>query len=152
MMCVICHCTSCRTAGRAFDAVSPVAPIVDAGGGTAVVLWRKDQLTCVAGAERITAHRHMATSPSRRMVASCCRTPLFGDFTRGFWVSIYRDRLADAPKPAMRVMLSDAEPGAALPQDGLPRFKNRPASFVFKLLTVWGAMGFRTPRVAGVAD
>ena len=32
MMSVICHCTSCRTAGRAFDARSPVAPIVDAAG------------------------------------------------------------------------------------------------------------------------
>lgn len=152
MMSVICHCTSCRTAGRAFDAVSPVAPIVDAGGGTAVVLWRKDQFRCVAGSDRLAAHRHMATSPSRRMVASCCKTPIFGDYTKGFWASIYRDRIADAPTPTMRVMLSDLEPGAKVPDDGLPRFRNRPGSFVFKLFTTWAAMGFRSPRIAGVAD
>jgi len=52
----------------------------------------------------------------------------------------------------MRVMLSDLEPGAQIPDDGLPRYRNRPGSFMFKLLTTWASMGFRSPRVAGVAD
>jgi hypothetical protein len=152
MMSVICHCTSCRTAGRQFDARSPVAPIVDAGGGTPVVLWRKDRLKCVRGCERLEAHRLAAESPSRRMVASCCETPMFGDFTKGFWVSIYRDRIADAPTPSMRVMTSDAPENLALPDDGLPRFRSRPATFMFKLLTTWATMGFRSPKIAGVPD
>ena len=152
MMSVICHCTSCRTAGRAFDAVSPVAPIVDVGGGTAVVLWRKDRLKCVSGSDKLEPHRHSPMAPSRRMVASCCRTPIFGDFTKGFWVSVYRDRAPDAPKPNMRVMLSDLEPGAKVPDDGLPRFRNRPGSFLLKLLTTWASMGFRSAKIYGVAD
>ena len=149
---VVCHCTSCRTAGRELDSRSPVAPIVDAGGGTAVVLWRKDRLKCVRGCERLTAHRLAADSPSRRMVASCCGTPMFGDFTKGFWVSIYRDRIAAAPRPAMRVMTGDAPDDGALPDDGLPRFRGRPGTFMLKLLATWAAMGFRTPKIAGVAD
>jgi hypothetical protein len=40
MLSGICHCTSCRTAGQALDAVSGSAPIVDATGGTSTVLWR----------------------------------------------------------------------------------------------------------------
>ena len=152
MMSVICHCTSCRTAGRAFDAVSPVAPIVDVGGGTAVVLWRKDRLKCVSGSDKLEPHRHSPMAPSRRMVASRCRTPIFGDFTKGFWVSVYRDRAPDAPKPNMRVMLSDLEPGAKVPDDGLPRFRNRPGSFLLKLLTTWASMGFRSANIYGVAD
>ena len=152
LMCVICHCTSCRTAGRAFDARSPVAPIVDAGGGTPVALWRKDQLRCVRGSERLEAHRLTAESPSRRMVASCCATPMFGDFTKGFWVSIYRDRIEHAPKPSMRVMTSDVPDGVVLPDDGLPRFRGRPGTFMLKLLATWASMGFRMPKIAGVSD
>jgi|GEM_PF-102854 len=152
LMCVICNCESCRTAGRELDSRSPVAPIVDASGGTAVVLWRKDQLKCVRGSDKWAAHRLSPGSPSRRMFTSCCGTPIFGDFTKGFWASIYRDRIPDAPKPSMRVMMSDAPDDVALPDDGLPRFRNRPGKFLLKLLTTWASMGFRTPKIAGVPD
>jgi hypothetical protein len=152
MMTVICHCTSCRTAGQAFDAHSPVAPIVDGAGGTPVVLWRKDRVRCLKGGERLVAQRLKPESPSRRMVASCCGTPMFGDFTKGFWVSIYRGRVPDAPAPSMRVMTGDALDDAAFPEDGLPRYRGRPGKFAVKLLTTWLAMGFRNPRIAGVSD
>jgi len=149
---VICHCTSCRTAGREFDSRSPVTPIVDTGGGTPVVLWRKDQLKCVQGCEHLVAHRLTPTSPSRRLVASCCETPMFGDFTKGFWVSIYRDRVQDAPLPTMRVMTGDALDEVALPQDSLPRFRGRPGKFMLKLLATWASMGFRMPKIVGLPD
>jgi hypothetical protein len=152
MMTVVCHCTSCRTAGQALDTRSPVAPIVDSAGGTPVVLWRKDRVRCVRGSELLAANRLAAESPSRRMVASCCQTPMFGDFTKGFWVSIYRDRVTNAPAPSMRVMTSDALEGATFPDDGVPRFRGRPGRFGAKLLTTWLAMGFRNPRLDGVPD
>jgi hypothetical protein len=77
---------------------------------------------------------------------------MFGDFTKGFWVSIYRGRVAGAPAPSMRVMTGDAPDGAAFPDDGLPRFHSRPGRFFVKLLTTWAATGFRNPRLAGVHD
>ena len=150
MMSVICHCTSCRTAGQVFDLRSSVAPIVDVAGGTSVVLWRKDQLKCAQGCEHLQAHRLAPGAPSRRMVASCCQTPMFGDFTKGFWASIYRDRLENAPVPSMRVMTSDAPDAGALPDDGLPHYRGRPGSFMLKLMATWASMGFRTPKIAGV--
>ena len=152
MMSLICHCTSCRTAGHAFDARSPVAPIVDSGGGTAVVLWRKDRVRCIRGAEYLAAHRLRPDSPSRRMVAACCGTPIYGDFIKGFWISIFRGRVADAPLPTMRVMTGDLPADVAIPDDGLPRFRRRPARFLLKLLATWATVGFRTPRVACVPD
>lgn len=152
MMTVICHCTSCRTAGQAFDVTSPVPPIVDAAGGTPVVVWRKDLVRCLRGSERLVAHRLKPDSPSRRMVAGCCETPMFGDFTKGFWVSVYRGRIADAPAPTMRVMTADAPDGTVFPDDGLPRHRGRPGKFLIKLLTTWAAMGFRNPRIAGIPD
>jgi hypothetical protein len=150
-MSVICNCTSCRTAGRELDSRSPVPPIVDAGGGTAVVLWRKDQVRCIQGGDRLQAHRLKADSPSRRMTAACCGTPMFGDFTKGFWVSVYRGRIEDAPPPSMRVMMMGAPADVAL-DDGLPHYPRRPAKFLFKLLSTWASMGFRTPKMAGVSD
>ena len=152
MMAVICHCTSCRTAGRVLDARSPIAPIVDVAGGTPVVLWRKDRVRCVQGRERLVAHRLRPKSPSRRMVASCCETPMFGDFTKGFWISIYRGRVTNAPAPSMRVMTADALDGAKFPDDGVLRFRGRPGRFFIKVLTTWATMGFRSPRLAGVPD
>ncbi len=77
---------------------------------------------------------------------------MFGDFTKGFWVSIYRGRIADAAEPTMRVMTADAPDDAAFPDDGLPRFRRRPGKFLIKLLATWAAIGFRHPRLAGVPD
>ncbi len=90
MLSAVCHCTSCRVAGQALDAVSGQDPIVDASGGTACVLWRKDRVRCLAGAELLEPHKLTEASPTRRLVASCCKTPVLLDFTRGFWASVYR--------------------------------------------------------------
>ena len=46
-----------RHGRRAVDARSPVAPIVDAAGGTSVVLWRKDRVRCLGRSEQLVAHR-----------------------------------------------------------------------------------------------
>ena len=86
------------------------------------------------------------------MVASCCDTPMFGDFTKGFWVSLYRGRVADAPAPTARVMTAEALDDAVFRDDGMPRFRGRPGSFLIKLLTTWATMGFRSPHLAGVPD
>jgi hypothetical protein len=77
---------------------------------------------------------------------------MFGDFTKGYWVSIYRGRIEDAPAPTLRVMLSDAPEDVVIPDDGLPRFRGRPAKFLLELLATWASIGFRTPKVAGVPD
>lgn len=152
MLSAVCHCTSCRTAGRALDAASGQYPIVDESGGTPVVLWRKDRVRCIAGAELLEPHRLTETAPTRRLVASCCKTPILLDFTKGFWVTVYRDRIADAPPPSMRVMTGDAPEGVTLPDDGLPRMRGHSGRFMIKLLTTWAMMGFRTPKIAGLAS
>jgi hypothetical protein len=77
---------------------------------------------------------------------------MFGDFTKGFWISIYRGRVTNAPTPSMRVMTADALDGAKFPDDGVPRFRGRPGRFFIKLLTTWATTGFRSPRLAGVPD
>ena len=70
---------------------------------------------------------------------------MFGDFTKGHWLSLYRKRFAaGAPPVQMRIMTADrgADP---MPADGIPNHRGFPASFLWRLLTAWIAMGFRKP-------
>ncbi|MCG6856649.1 MAG: hypothetical protein LJE67_01125 [Salaquimonas sp.] len=82
-------------------------------------------MRCLQGAECLGEHRLKPDSPTRRVVATCCNTAMFADFTKGHWISIYRDRLN---------------------LDGVPTDK-RSVSFVLRLVGAWVAMAFRAPRI-----
>jgi hypothetical protein len=144
----ICCCQSCRTAGRQFELEPGAPPVVRADGGTEYCLYRKDRVRIVAGGEHLREHRLTPASPTRRVVAGCCDTPMFADFTRGHWLTVYRDRIAgDAPRPTVRVMAKDAPAGVEF-TDGVPTYPTYPPAFMFKLLAARAAMGFRRPRFA----
>src|SRR5262245_16774229 len=81
-----CYCTNCRDAGQR------LGHLLDPDGGTSVVLYRKDCVQCVTGRRHLEEHRLRPESPTRRVVASCCNSAMFLDFTKGYWVSIYRNR------------------------------------------------------------
>jgi hypothetical protein len=144
----ICCCESCRMAGRRFELEPGAPPVVRADGGTDYCLYRKDRVRVVAGGEHLQERRLTPASPTRRVVATCCNTPMFADFTRGHWLTVYRDRIpGDPPRPTVRMMAKDAPPGVAL-ADGVPTYGAYPPAFMFKLLAAWAAMGFRRPTIA----
>jgi hypothetical protein len=69
------------------------------------------------------------------------------DFTKGHWVSIYRNRFAaGAPPLEMRVMTGERRVGVRLADD-VPNHRGHPARFMLKLVAAWTAMGFRRPRL-----
>jgi hypothetical protein len=70
---------------------------------------------------------------------------MFGDFTKGHWLSMYRKRFVPGTPPvAMRIMTKDR--GAdAVPKDDVPSYGGFPPRFLWKLLAAWIAMGFRNP-------
>jgi len=140
-----CHCTSCRRAGRAFEELPSAAPVLDAEGGSPVLLYRKDRVLCVAGRQYLQEHRLKPDSPTRRVLATCCNSAMFGDFTKGHWLSLYRKRFpAGVPPVEMRIMTKDRGAGVVLGND-VPSHKGFPARFLWKLLIAWIAMGFRKP-------
>jgi hypothetical protein len=145
---VSCHCRSCQDAGLAFEQ-APAAPAVrDADGGTGFVLVRKDRVRCTKGGEKLQEHRLTPQSTTRRVVATCCNAPMFLEFSKGHWLSIYRNRLPDGAAPLeMRVMTKDRRESAELPSD-VPNYRTHSGKFMWKLLAAWVAMGFRTPKVA----
>ena len=110
----VCYCESCRLAGRALEQVPGAPAVLNADGGVDYCLYRKDRVKVLQGGAFLREHRLTPTSPTRRVVASCCGAPMFLDFTKGHWLTLYRDRLPkDAPLPEMGVMAKDRPPGSA---------------------------------------
>ncbi|WP_248114408.1 hypothetical protein [Bradyrhizobium sp. 2S1] len=89
-------------------AASGADAVLAEDGGTDYVLYRKDRVRCSSGGELLEERRLKPESPTRRMVARCCNTAMFLDFTRGHWLTLYRGRLpGDIPPATMRMMTAD---------------------------------------------
>lgn len=145
-----CYCASCQEAGRRIEQLPDAPPILDADGGTDFVLYRKDRVRCVQGGGGLKAHRLKPESPTRRMVAACCNSAMFLDFTKGHWLTLYRARMPGSVPPLeMRVMTADRRAGVVLPED-VPNHAAHTGKLMWKLFAAWFRMGFRTPKVEGV--
>jgi hypothetical protein len=84
------------------------------------------------------------------MYARCCNTAMFLDFTKGHWLTVYRDRLPDdIPRATMRMMTAERPEGVILPDD-MANYPGHSGKFMLKLLGAWMAMGFRRSAIDGV--
>jgi hypothetical protein len=145
----ICYCASCQEAGSRYRAAPDTEPVVAEDGGTDYVLYRKDRIRCARGGELLEERRLKPDSPTKRMHARCCETPMFLDFTKGHWLAVYRGRLPrDIPRATMRMMTAERPEGVVLPDD-MTNTPGRSGKFMLKLLRAWIAMGFRRPAVEG---
>ena len=123
-----CHCGSCDMAAKALQEAFGAEHDVGSDGGVPYLLFRKDRVALLQGDATLAEHRLTPDSPTRRVVATCCGSPMFLDFTPGHWLSLYASRLVD-PVPA-------------------PSLRAHSARFLLKLLGAWAAMGFRRPKAA----
>jgi len=143
-----CHCNSCREAAAHLASLPPAFPLTQANGGTPYILYRKDRVRFPAGTGALRAARLSETAPTRRVLTTCCNSPVFLEFQGGHWLSLYAGLWPDAQRPAIdiRTMTSDLPEGHML--DGaLPAGKWTTAGFYARLLAAWIAMGFKTPRI-----
>lgn len=142
-----CYCASCREAGRGFEQLLSAPAVLNPDGGTDYLLYRKDRVQCVTGQEHLREHRLKPDSPTRRVIAICCNSAMFLDFSKGHWLTMYRDRFAsDAPPVEMRVMTKDRRDGVTLADD-LPNYDRHSGKSMVRLLSAWIAMGFRRPEI-----
>ncbi|MCC5970854.1 MAG: hypothetical protein JJU15_12985 [Pararhodobacter sp.] len=142
-----CLCSDCQQAAVAFQALPDTRPVVDDKGATRFVLYRKDRVQCERGQEFLAEHRLTDDSKTRRVIATCCNTPMFLDFTQGHWLSIYGTLWPDGalPKLNLRTMTKDAPADVVLPDD-VPNARTHNIGFFAKLIIAWAAMGFRVPK------
>jgi hypothetical protein len=143
-----CYCTSCQQAGRQFEELPAAPPLLDPDGGTSMILYRKDRVQCVTGQQYLEEYRLKPGSATRRVVATCCNSAMFLDFTKGHWLSMFRNRFATgAPPLEMRVMTAERRAGVVLTED-LPNYPHHSGKFMLKLIGSWIAMGFRRPEIS----
>jgi hypothetical protein len=142
-----CYCTSCQAAGRQFEQLAGAPPVLAPDGGTGFILYRKDRVRCAMGQEHLEERRLKPDSPTRRVVATCCNSAMFADFTKGHWLSIFRNRVpTGAPPLEMRLMTKERRIGVELADD-LPNYSRHSGKFMLKLIAAWIAMGFRRPEI-----
>jgi hypothetical protein len=142
-----CYCATCQEAGSRLEQLLSAPPILNPDGGTDYVLYRKDRVQCVTGQEYLEEHRLKPESPTRRVIATCCNSGMFLDFTRGHWLTMYRNRFpAGAPPLEMRVMTRERRDGVALADD-LPNHDGTSVKFMLRLVAAWVAMGLRRPEI-----
>lgn len=82
-------------------------------------------------------------SSTRRVVADCCDSPMFLEFEKGHWLSMYRSALrGDLPPLQMRVHTKSRPAGVHLPND-VPNHRGHSLKFMAKLFGAWIAMLLR---------
>ena len=142
-----CYCASCQEAGIRIEQFPSAPPVLNPDSGTNYVLYRKDRVQCVTGQEYLEEHRLKPDSPTRRVIAACCNSGMFLDFTKGHWLTMYRSRFpAGAPPLEMRVMTQHRRDGVAFVDD-LPNYAGHSGKFMLRLIAAWIAMGFRRPEI-----
>ncbi|WP_434347624.1 GFA family protein [Myxococcus virescens] len=146
-----CCCNSCRAAGARLQTLPGARPVLSSLGATRFVLYRKDRVHFQQGTEHLNELRLTPEAKTRRVVATCCNTPVFLEFEKGHWLSLYGALWPEGTLPPLelRTMTSDLPAGTVLPED-VPNGKHQSVSFFVKLLGAWVLMGFRSPKLAVV--
>ena len=143
-----CLCDSCRAAADRLAMLPGARNILTSYGSTPCAEYRKDRVRILSGADQLREFRLSTDAGSRRVVATCCNTPLFLELKGAHWLSIYLHLWPDEarPKAEMRTMAGDLPDAPNLPDD-IPNLKSHTVSFYAKLLGAWVAMGFRNPKI-----
>jgi hypothetical protein len=143
-----CHCTSCRSAAQRLSALPPAFPLTDASGGVPYILYRKDRVRFPDGTANLAEFRLSETVPTRRVLTTCCNTPVFTEFEGGHWLSLFAGLWPADQRPKMQIRTQTGDvPAGTMLDDSLPAGAMTTAGFYAKLLGAWIAMGFKVPKV-----
>ena len=148
-----CLCADCQKAGSLLRSLPGAPTILDDRGATRFELYRKDRVSCDSGQHLLSERRLSTKSKTRRVIATCCSTPIFLEFTHGHWLSVYGGLwpAASLPSLQLRIMTRSRAEGVVFPHD-VPNPATHTFSFYAKLFGAWVAMSFRSPKIEFVKE
>ena len=141
---VVCYCDSCQEGSRQLEGLPNAGRVRDPDDGTAYVLYRKDRVKYLKGAELLKGYKIEEKSTTSRVVATCCNSPMVMRFDDAkHWVPIYRARFkADVLPLQWRICTRYKSKNTKIPND-VPSSEMYPFGFMMKLLTSKIAMLLR---------
>src|SRR5215470_899873 len=74
---LVCYCDDCQAGARQIEALPGAPPVQAPDGGTAYVVYRKDRVQTIEGANLLKALKLRPASPTNRVIASCCNAAMF---------------------------------------------------------------------------
>nr|WP_246733044.1 hypothetical protein [Rhizobium laguerreae] len=118
-----CHCKNCSDAAGRLESLPLPEAIRTIHGGTRYVLYRKDRISLLAGTENLREFRLGPNASTRRVLASCCNTPIFLEFKGGHWLSLYGNlwKQDELPPLQLRTMTQNALDRARVPDGAFRR-------------------------------
>ncbi|TPM30880.1 DUF6151 family protein [Mesorhizobium sp. B2-3-4] len=143
-----CLCNSCRAAAGRLARLPGARDVLTSYSATPCAEYRKDRVRILSGAQHLSEFRLSADAGTRRVVATCCNTPVFLELKGAHWLSLYLQLwpAATRPKAELRTMTGDLADRSGLPDD-IPNLKTHTVAFYAKLLGAWIGMGFRNPKI-----
>jgi hypothetical protein len=143
-----CLCNSCRAAADRLAMLPGAKTMLTPYRATPCAEYRKDRVRFLSGAEHLKEFRLSSDAGSRRVVATCCNTPVFLEMKGAHWLSLYLHLWSKGarPRPEIRTMAGDLPDRTGLPGD-IPNLKSHTVFFYAKLFAAWVGMGFRNPRI-----
>jgi hypothetical protein len=141
-----CYCDDCQAAAQRFAASANSKLASSADGGTEFMVFRRDRIACTRGADRLQTMKLTASSKTRRMIASCCATPMYVAFDdKRPWVSALRAPFGtDAPPVEMRICTRFRRSEEKV-EDGLPSHPGYPPALIVRILAAVPFMLFSRP-------
>ena len=143
IICAACHCADCLEGSRRLEALPNARPILDSYGGTPYVLYRKDRVKYLKGAQLIKSLKVDDDSPNRAYT-TCCNSFMLLDLPNPMhWVPVFRGGFqGKVPSLEMRINAKFKKGSGDFPRD-VPTYSSLSLKFVRKLLGSKIAMVFR---------
>ncbi len=140
---LICYCDDCQAAGSRIEQLAGAPPVLGDDGGTGAVMFRKDRLRCIKGADLLEPMKLRPESPTNRYLARCCNSAMYAGFDDSkHWVDVLRARVVgEAPPIQLRIFTRYAPAGVSLPSD-VPSYATFPASLIAGIIGARIAMLF----------
>jgi hypothetical protein len=109
-------------------------------GGVGYLVYRKDRVRILKGAELLLSYKIRQQSATNRMVATCCNAAVMLTFDDSkHWVNVYRASVIDrAPPVQMQICTKYRQAGAL--DTTVPTFSSYPLRLLAKLVAARMAM------------